>query len=335
MSMTMGVFANVDAVAPDHMLLHAAPMSHGSGLYILPYVAAIACQLLPESRQFDPAEVLDLLSANTNVSLFAAPTMVHRMVQEAAGRSDPASGLRTIFYGGGPMYVEDCRTALATFGPRLVQLYAQGETPMTATVLPKWLHVEQDGFDLEETLASVGIAQSGIELRIVDGSGASLPAGEVGEIVIRGPSVMLGYLDDPQATAQTIKDGWLHTGDVGQLSKRGLLTLKDRSKDLIVSGGSNIYPREVEEVLLRQADVSEVAVVGRPSPEWGEEVVAFIVSDVQAQPTSDQLDQLCNERIARFKRPKTYRFVRELPKNNYGKVMKTDLREMVANEDAE
>ena len=150
---------------------------------------------------------------------------------------------------------------------------------------------------------------------------------------MRGDAVMKGYWRNPEATAATLRGGWLHTGDVGALDDDGFLTLMDRSKDLIISGGSNIYPREVEEVLLRHPDVHEVSVVGRVHPEWGEEVVAFVVARPGASVTAEALDRLCLEHIARFKRPKVYRFVASLPKNNYGKVLKTELRMQLAGEE--
>ena len=155
-----------------------------------------------------------------------------------------------------------------------------------------------------------------------------LPAGEIGEIVVRGDVVMAGYWDNPDASAETLRGGWLHTGDVGSFDDDGYLTLRDRSKDLIISGGMNIYPREVEEALLQHPGVRAVSVVGRPDPEWGEAVVAFVVADdADAAPTVADLDQACLDRIARFKRPKEYRFVDGLPTNNYGKVVKRELRD--------
>ena len=174
----------------------------------------------------------------------------------------------------------------------------------------------------------MGVAQTPVRLRIAAGDGRELPAGEVGEVLVKGDSVMAGYWRNPEASAAAIRDGWLFTGDVGCLDEDGFLTLKDRSKDLIISGGSNIYPREVEEVLLAHPGVAEVSVVGRADPEWGEVVVAFVVAGEPA-PTAAELDLLCLGAMARFKRPKEYRFVAELPKNNYGKVLKTALRAML------
>ena len=175
-------------------------------------------------------------------------------------------------------------------------------------------------------LASVGVAQTPVEVRVANEQGEPMPPGEVGEVLVRGDSVMAGYWRNPEATATAVRDGWLWTGDVGSLDADGFLTLKDRSKDLIISGGSNIYPREVEEALLTAAGVIEVAVVGAPDAEWGEVVVAFVVVQEGADLGEQDLDRHCLQAIARFKRPKQYRFVSELPKNNYGKVLKTELR---------
>ncbi|MDO8286308.1 MAG: AMP-binding protein, partial [Rhodoferax sp.] len=157
-----------------------------------------------------------------------------------------------------------------------------------------------------------------------DEAGRAVPEGTTGEIVVRGATVMAGYWNNPAATDGALRDGWLWTGDMGAMDHSGFLTLKDRSKDVIISGGSNIYPREVEEVLLRHPGVREVSVIGQPDPEWGEVVVAFVVGSHVA---ADELDALCLEEIARFKRPKHYHFVDQLPKNNYGKVLKTTLRD--------
>jgi long-chain acyl-CoA synthetase len=171
----------------------------------------------------------------------------------------------------------------------------------------------------------VGVAHSCVQVRVVDGQDRPVPAGELGEVVVRGETVMAGYWGNAEATAQTLRGGWLHTGDVGQLDEHGFLTLRDRSKDVIISGGSNIYPREVEEVLLQHPRVREAAVVGRRDAEWGEVVVAFLVADGAPVPDAE-LDALCLAHIARFKRPKAYRWVQALPKNSYGKVLKTELR---------
>jgi long-chain acyl-CoA synthetase len=224
------------------------------------------------------------------------------------------------------MYVADMKAALARLGPRFAQIYGQGEAPMTITGLAKWLHVDDGRAGFDARLGSVGLARTDVEVRVVDGQDRALPAGEAGEVLVRGPVVMSGYWRNQAATADALRGGWLHTGDVGRFDEQGYLTLLDRSKDLIISGGSNIYPREVEEVLLTHPDVAEVSVVGRPHADWGEEVVAVVVARAGARLDVAALDALCLARIARFKRPKDYLVVAGLPKNNYGKVLKTELR---------
>ncbi len=327
-AMAQGYLTDVDTVGPQDCLLHAAPMSHGSGLYLVPYLLAGAAQVVPESGGFDAAEVFELLRAHRGVGMFAAPTIVRRMVEHAASRSPPLEGLRTLVYGGGPMYVADLLRALDVMGPRFAQIYGQGETPMTITVLARRFVNDRAHPRHLARIASVGVPQSGAEVVVRDADGRDLPAGEVGEICVRGPAVMSGYWENPQATAAALRGGWLWTGDLGAFDEEGFLTLKDRSKDLIISGGSNVYPREVEEALLTHPGVAEAAVVGRPDPEWGEAVVAFVVARAPA-PSAAELDAHCLAAIARFKRPREYRFVAELPKNHYGKVLKTSLRALL------
>ena len=315
---------DVDATAPGDSVLHAAPMSHGSGLYMMAHVARMAVNVVPESGGFEPDEIFRLFADWRNMSMFAAPTMVKRLV-DFGGDADPAN-IRTIVWGGAPMYVEDALKALDRFGPRLAQIYGQGEAPMTITALSKEDIADREHPRWLERLGSAGRPYACVEVMVADSDDRALPAGETGEILCRGDVVMPGYWRNPDATAQTLRGGWLHTGDVGMFDTDGYLTLKDRSKDMIISGGSNIYPREVEEVLLKHAAVREASVIGRPHPEWGEIVVAYVVGDARAS----ELDELCLGEIARFKRPKDYVFVDALPKNNYGKILKTELREQDA-----
>jgi long-chain acyl-CoA synthetase len=256
--------------------------------------------------------------------------MVRRLVDRARQEGADGDGLRTIVYGGGPMYVQDIEEAVSVMGPRFVQIYGQGESPMTITALARALVADRAHPRWRERLGSVGLAQSCVEVRIADPDGRPLPAGETGEILVRGAPVMLGYWRNAEASATTLRDGWLWTGDVGVLDQDGFLTLKDRSKDVIISGGTNIYPREVEEVLLLHPAVREVSVIGRPSAEWGEDVVAFVVPAPGMSIDASELDGLCLQHIARFKRPKAYFMEAELPKNNYGKVLKTELRARLA-----
>ncbi|MBS4045758.1 MAG: long-chain fatty acid--CoA ligase [Alphaproteobacteria bacterium] len=328
----MNYFADVDHVSPRDCIIHCAPISHGSGLYGLPHVARGANQVIPESGGFDPAETLELIAHWPGCSFFFAPTMVHRLVHAPQIAGADTSNLKTIVYGGGPMYVADLQDAMRVLGPKLAQIYGQGEAPMTITGMDKGMHVDTGHPRHLARLGSAGVARTDVEVRVVDADDNPLPNGEIGEIICRGDVVMAGYWRNPEASAQTLRNGWLHTGDVGSFDDDGYLTLKDRSKDMIISGGSNIYPREVEEVLLQHPDVDEVSVVGKLHADWGEEVVAFVVRRDGAAVDEASLDALCLDHIARFKRPKQYRFLQALPKNNYGKVLKTELRILLEKE---
>ena len=331
-AMTYAYLADVDQPRPGGAAVYAAPISHGAGLYCFVHVLKAGAHVVPESGGFDEDELLALGRHFGDVSLFAAPTMVKRLVDRAVEAGADGEGLRTIVYGGGPMYVADIEHAVAVFGPRFIQIYGQGESPMTITALGRDLVADRSHPRWRERLGSVGAAHSCVEVRVADAEGRPLPTGETGEILVRGASVMQGYWNKPEASAATLKGGWLWTSDVGVLDEDGFLTLKDRSKDVIISGGTNIYPREVEEALLTHADVAEACAVGRPHADWGEEVVAFVVPRAGASLDPEALDHHCLELIARFKRPKAYRFVEALPKNNYGKVLKTELREMLSRE---
>jgi len=328
-TMTLGYFADVDAVTADDCILHAAPISHGSGMYNFPHVLKGANQVVPESGGFDPAEIFDLIEAYKGAAFFAAPTMVKRLVEAPSAAHADTDNLKTIIYGGGPMYVADLKRAMAVLGPKLAQIYGQGESPMTITALSKDLHRTSDHPRYDDRLASVGVAHSVVDVQVMNSGGEALPVGEPGEVCVRGETVMKGYWRNPEATAETIRHGWLFTGDMGRMDEDGFLTLMDRSKDMIISGGSNIYPREIEEVLQTHPGVAEVSVVGKPHEDWGEVAVAFIVPSGEGKVTEPELDALCLENIARFKRPKEYRFIEALPKNNYGKILKTELRELL------
>jgi acyl-CoA synthetase (AMP-forming)/AMP-acid ligase II len=333
LTMTLSYFADIDQVAPQDCILHAAPLSHGSGLYGLPHVARGAVSVMPHSGGVDGDEIAALLGRWPGTSFFAAPTMVKRLAGDPAVAAAELSHLKTIIYGGAPMYLADLEEALAVFGPRCAQIYGQGETPMTITALSKADHADRSHPRWRDRLQSVGVPRTDVEVRVVDDDGVELPVGEIGEVVVRGDVVMAGYWQEPDATAEALRHGWLHTGDVGRFDAEGYLTLQDRSKDLIISGGMNIYPREVEEALLRHPGVRAAAVVGRPDAEWGEAVVAFVVAAEAAEPPPiEDLDRACLDHIARFKRPKDYRFVDALPTNNYGKVVKRELRERLRTE---
>lgn len=326
-SMSLCYCSDVDQVSAKDAALYAAPLSHGAGIYNMLHVLHGARHVFPPSRGFDPAEIFDLAAHFGSAHMFAAPTMVKRMTEHAKAHGQSGAGLRSVVYAGGPMYLADIIEAQAVFGDVFLQIYGQGECPMGITALSRADVSDRTHPDWRARLASVGVAQSAVEVQIGDETGRALPAGETGEIMVRGDTVMPGYWKNPEATAKTVVDGWLMTGDMGFLDAAGYLTMVDRSKDMIISGGSNIYPREVEEVLLTHPSVSEVSIVGQADPEWGEVVVAFVVLRGGADLDAAALDAHCLAQIARFKRPKRYIEIDALPKNNYGKVLKTDLRE--------
>jgi len=326
-AMTLAYFVDVDAADQTDAALYAAPMSHGAGCYNFVFTMRGARHVVPLSGGFDPAEIETLAPDIGNVCLFAAPTMVRRMVSQARLSGYKGDGLKTIVYGGGPMYVADIVEAVDVMGPRFVQIYGQAESPMTITALSRSLVADRTHPRWRTRLGSVGTAHSCVEVMIADQEGRELPRGEIGEILVRGATVMAGYWRNEEASRQALRGGWLWTGDMGAMDEDGFVTLHDRSKDMIISGGTNIYPREIEEVLLTHPAVAQVSVVGQADAEWGETVVAFVVPEAGFTQDEALLDAHCLAHIARFKRPKRYVFIDDLPKNAYGKVLKTELRQ--------
>ena len=327
LAMTMNFYADIcPGFGPDDVILHAAPLSHGSGLYALPNIAKGAANIILESKSFDPELVYKTIQNYRVTNMFAAPTMIKLMVDSPAMGKYDHSSMKALNYGGAPMLVENLKEAMAKLGPCLVQLFGQAESPMTITYLPHRDHVLEGASEQMKRLASTGFQRTDVEVKIFDSKDKELPSGEMGEIVTRSDLVMKGYWRNPEATADTIKNGWLHTGDMGYMDESGYLFIMDRSKDMIISGGENVYPREIEEVLVQHPAVREVAVIGIPDPKWGEAIKA-VVSIVQGKSvTEEELISFCKENIASFKKPKSLDFMDELPKNNYGKILKRELR---------
>ena len=317
-------------ICPDfgntEVVLHAAPLSHGSGLYALPNIGRAAAHVFLESTSFDPDVVLKTIESQGVTNLFAAPAMIKRLIDCPASRHTDVSSLKALIWGGAPMMVEDLQQAIATF-PNMVQIYGLGETPMTITYLPQRDHILGGNEALAKRLASAGVRRTNVEVEIVDADDNFLTAGEMGQVVTRSDVMTKGYWRDPEATADTLRNGWLHTGDLGYFDNDGYLFLMDRSKDMIISGGENIYPREIEEVLAQHPAVREVAVIGVPDQEWGEAIKAVVSLVVGQDATQEELIAFCKSRIASYKKPKSIDFVAELPKNNYGKIVKRELRE--------
>ncbi len=330
LAMSMRYYGDIDPIQPSDCAILAAPMSHASGLMCIPHVGRAGHHVMPCSGAFDVEEMFGLIARYREVSFFAAPTMLLRLIRHPSSASVPWSHVKTLLYGGAPMQPGDLEEAIARVGACLVQGYGQGESPITLTVLDKAAHADRQHPEYAQRIASVGTARIGVEIRIVDKRGIELPQGGTGEIVARSDVTMSGYWRDAAATAATLREGWLYTGDLGSLTASGLLTLKGRCKDVIISGGSNIYPTEIEQVLLTHPDLLECAVVGQPDAKWGETVVAFLVLRRPCAAVERELNELCLSNIARFKRPKVYRQLPTLPKNSFGKVLRSDLRALAS-----
>jgi len=327
-AMTMNFYADIcPGFGPDDVALHAAPLSHGSGLYGLPNIGKGAANIILESKSFDPELVFKTIQDHRVTNMFGAPTMVKLLIDSAAvGRYDHGS-MKALNYGGAPMLVEDLKEAMRKLGPCLVQLFGQAESPMTITYLSHRDHVLDGTPDQMRRLASAGIPRTDVEVKIFDREDRELPPGEMGEIVTRSDLVMKGYWRNPEATVETLRKGWLHTGDMGYLDEGGYLFIMDRSKDMIITGGENVYPREIEEVIVRHPAVREVAVIGVPDEKWGEAIKAVVSLNPGKPATEEELIAFCKDNMASYKKPKSVDFVDELPKNNYGKILKRELRD--------
>jgi long-chain acyl-CoA synthetase len=324
----MNYLADVHNIQPGEVVLHAAPMSHGSGIVALPAVARGATNVSMETKSFEPKALFGLIERlRVSHIAFLAPTQIIKMLEEHVPGEYDLSSLRAICYGGAPIHVEHLRAAIKAFGPVFAQIYGQGEAPITITGLNAAAHARfaESG---DPRIGSAGTPRTDVEVRCVDGAGRELPPREEGEVIVRGDIVMQGYWNDPQATAEAIRGGWLHTGDIGAFDDHGYLYLLDRAKDMIITGGNNVYPREVEEVIVRHPAVAEVVVCGVPHEYWGEAVHAVVVLAPGASATPEEIIRHCGEHLAGYKKPKGVDFVKELPVSGYGKVLRREVRDL-------
>jgi len=323
----MNYLADVYNIQPGEKVLHAAPLSHGSGIVALPTVARGATNVILDTPSFSPKALFSLVERlRVSHIAFLAPTQIIAMLDEYEPGEYDLSSLRAVCYGGAPIYVEQLRQAIQAFGPVFTQIYGQGEAPITITGLSAAAHAEllEAG---DERIGSAGITRTDVEARVVGPDDRPLPPGEVGEVVARGDVVMLGYWNNPEATAETLRGGWLHTGDIGRFDEKGYLFLLDRAKDVIISGGNNIYPREVEEVIVQHPAVANCVVLGIPHEYWGEAVHAVVMPEQGASVTEEEIIAHCVEHLAGYKKPKSVEIVPELPLSGYGKVQRKELRE--------
>lgn len=300
--------------------LVVAPLSHGAGVHQLVVSARGAPTILLPSERFDVDEAFRLIARHRITNIFTVPTILKMLVEHPAADAHDHSSLRYIIYAGAPMYREDQKAALAKLGKVIVQYFGLGEVTGNITVLPPALHDPEDGPNAR--IGTCGFERTGMQVQIQDDEGRELPAGEQGEICVVGPAVFAGYYDNPEANAKSFRDGWFRTGDLGHIDEQGFLYITGRASDMYISGGSNIYPREIEEKILTHPAIAEVAVVGVPDPVWGEVGIAVCVSRAGSQASEAELAEFLAEKIARYKMPKRFLFWEALPKSGYGKVPK-------------
>lgn len=328
----------IEPLSADDVLLHAAPMTHASGAMWLPHAAAGARAALAES--FDAGVFAEIVERTGATAVFLVPTMLVRVIEHLSARSaqgqsrvrssDACATLRTIVYGGASMPVDRLMRGLELLGSVFVQIYGLTESTWPVTALLREEHPRREGESVESwhsRLASCGKPTPVGELRIVDPDGRDAAVGELGEIHVRGRNTMVRYW---QATADgkgLDADGWMHTGDIGRRDPEGNVTIVDRLHDMIVSGGFNVYPREVEDALSSHPAVLEAAVVGRPDAEWGEAVHAFVVSRPGSVVDAEELVEHCRTTLAGYKKPRGVTFVEALPKNASGKILRRSLRD--------
>jgi len=306
-----------------------APLSHGAGIHELLNVARGAATILLPSEKLDPEIFWQLVQEHKVSNLFTVPTIVKMLVEHPAVDQYDHRSLRYVIYAGAPMYRADQKLALQKLGPVLVQYFGLGEVTGCITVLPPHMHSADDD-DPNANIGSCGKPRVGMEVAILDTNLKEVSVGGVGEICCRGPAVFAGYHNNPDATDKALRGGWFHTGDLGKMDERGFLYITGRESDMYISGGSNVYPREVEEILLTHPAVAEVAVLGVPDPKWGEVGVAVIVcKKSNAVPTADDIIAHLDGRCARYRWPRHVVFWDALPKSGYGKVTKKDVKHLL------
>ena len=310
---------------PDDASLVVAPLSHGAGIHQLAQVAHGAKTILPAGERLDVSAVWSLVEKWKVTNAFTVPTILKMLVEDPAVDRFDHSSLRYVIYAGAPMYRTDQIHALKKLGPVLVQYFGLGEVTGNITVLPPALHTLEDG--PAARIGTCGFERTGMQVQIQDEQGNEVASGQTGEICVIGPAVFAGYHDNPKANAKAFRDGWFRTGDLGHMDAEGFVYITGRSSDMYISGGSNIYPREIEEKILIHPAIAEVAVLGVPDPKWGEVGIAVCVARQGARVEEGALRDFLADRIARYKMPKRFVFWDEMPKSAYGKIAKKLIRE--------
>jgi len=312
------------ATTEQDVSLVVAPLSHGAGIHWLPQVARGAATVLLSGERLDCEEAWRLVERHRVTNMFTVPTILTMLTRHDSVDRYDHSSLRYVIYAGSPMYRADQVQALRKLGKVIVQYFGMGEVTGNITVLPRELH---DADDAKMRVGSCGFPRTGMAVAILDLEGRELPAGETGEICVRGPGVFAGYHNNPDATVQATRFGWFHTGDLGHVDEAGFVYITGRASDMYISGGSNVYPREIEEALLSHSSVAEVCVVGMPDARWGESGVAVLVAASDTTIDEEALRAHLEGRLAKYKWPTRFVVWPELPKSGYGKVVKREVKQ--------
>jgi long-chain acyl-CoA synthetase len=304
------------------------PMFHiGGDSHIWPFFLRGGCNVLTAQHSFDLADTLQLLADEQITDIHIVPTQLISVLTLPDIEQYDLPHLKRIWYAASPMPIEVLSRGLSVFGPIFMQGYGQTESGPDVTVLSRADHrYSMESTDPQSVIASCGQPCIGVHVRIVDEADRDVEAGEIGEIIVKSKRNMIGYWRKPEETEETIQDGWLYTGDLGTYDERGFIYIADRKKDMIITGGENVYPKEVENVLYRHPAIQEVAVIGIPDPYWVERVHAVVHLKENAQASEEDVISFCRERIAHYKAPKSVEFVESLPKNPQGKILKREIR---------
>jgi fatty-acyl-CoA synthase len=307
--------------------LVVAPLSHGAGIHQLTQVARGARTVLLSSERLDCEEAFRLIEEHRVANMFTVPTILTMLAgHEAADRHDHSS-LKHVIYAGSPMYRADQQMALKRLGKCIVQYFGLGEVTGNITVFPTREHDADDA--VQGRIGTCGFPRTAMDVRILDDAGRELAPFETGEICVAGPAVFAGYFDNPEANAKSFRDGFFRTGDLGHRDEEGYVYITGRASDMYISGGSNVYPREIEEVILTYPAVAEVAVLGVPDRRWGEAGVAVLVARPGASVAEGDILRHLDGKLSRYKMPRQVFVWEELPKSGYGKVPKKLIREML------
>jgi acyl-CoA synthetase (AMP-forming)/AMP-acid ligase II len=323
-SATINIVLNYGPITQKDIILNLQQLSHGAGYFVLPFFIKGATNAIVE---FEPSRVFRTIEQLRVTVLKLVPVMLYKLLDAPDKHQYDLSSLNHIIYGGSPISRQRLAEALGFFGQKFSQLYGQAEIPMCISTLSREDHLLQGSDEELKRLESAGKPCLNVELKVIDDSGHEAGPGQMGEVIARGGHVMKGYWKLPEATSQALKDGWIYTGDIGYRDSKGFLFLVDRKKDMIISGAFNIYPAEIEKILIKHPAVQEVAVIGVPDEKWGEAVKAAVVLQPGAKATQKDLLDYCKQSGAGFRTPKTIDFINEIPRNPYGKVDKKSLRQ--------